>query len=79
MIHPDSEVRISSSYEIQKLENFFAAIVEQGWLANGSDKLVRKRFTTNDIFKTRVPPNTTLFDWLDNNAKLICGSLKCRR
>ena len=75
---PDCEARIFSYFDIQKLEKFFAAMVEQGWLANGSDKLVRKRFTTDDILKTRVPPNTTLFDWLDNNAKLkhmICKEI----
>lgn len=68
-IPEDATLKIQTECPLDKLVNMFAAMVQQGWVAQGAERLVLLRFT-NSALKEPVPPDTPMFDWRDASAKL---------
>jgi hypothetical protein len=74
-IPEDVPLKILTEWPLDKLEKMFAAMVREGWVAQGAERLVLQRFT-DSVFKKPVPPGTPMFDWLDASAKLRTLKLK---
>ena len=68
-IPEDAILKLRTEFPLDKLEKMFAAMVREGWVAQGAEQLVRQR-CTNSFLKETVPQDTPQFNWLEASVKL---------
>ena len=74
-ISEDAQMKIRTENPLGELVQFFKAMVDEGWIQVGAEKLVQERFT-NSMLKEQVSSDIPFFDWLSPSPKLKALALK---